>query len=157
MNAQTKIKATTPSPSYVTDGYGWAMAQSQLLRERHFSGADWDNIIEEIECVGRRERSEYESHLIRVLTHMIKWDAHPERRGISWWLSIMNGRDKAERFLAKNWSLKPHLEEIFTDALRYARRRAAQETGIDRNRIDAVEVTYEDAISKPVPRPESDD
>ncbi len=155
MNAPARIQ-TPESPDYNADGYGWAMAQAELLRGHRFGEADWENIIEEIECVGRRERSEYESHLIRILAHMIKWEVQPERRGMSWWLSIMNGRDDAERFLSKNPSLKPLLTEIFLDALRYAQRQAARETGISNRTVEAVDLSYQDAISRRVQRPDSE-
>jgi Domain of unknown function DUF29 len=157
MNAQIKIKAAKPSPDYDADGYGWAMAQADLLRQHRFSEADWENIIEEIDCVGRRERSEYESHLTRVLAHMIKWEVQPERRGMSWWLSIMNGRRDAERFLKVNPSLKPVQNAIFAEALKYARRQAIDETGVPKSRVEAVVFSYEDAISKSIPRPEGED
>ena len=153
MNAPAKIASALPA-DYNSDGYGWAMAQAELLRRQRFSEVDWENIIEEIECVGRRERSEYESHLIRVLAHMIKWEAQPEHRGMSWWLSIMNGRRDAERFLKVNPSLKPVLDDIFSDAVKYARRQAADETGLPQASIDAVDLSYRDATSKPVLRPD---
>ena len=155
MNPPARLQ-TPASPDCNADGYGWAMAQADLLRRGRFGEADWENIVEEIECVGRQERSEYESHLIRVLTHMIKWEVQPECRGMSWWLSIMNGRDDAERSLSKNPSLKPILGEIFTDALRYARRQAARETGIASLTVEAVDLSYEDAASRPLERPVTD-
>ena len=130
------------------------MAQAALIGARQFDQVDWENVAEEIESVGRRERGEYESHLIRILAHLIKWEAQPERRGMSWWLSIMDGRDNAERFLKANPSLKPHLEEIFHDALKYARRQAERETGLRRAQVTAIALSYEDAVSKPIDRPE---
>jgi Domain of unknown function DUF29 len=151
------VRITVPkSPSYEKDGYGWAMAQAKLLREGRFEEIDLENIIEEIECVGKRERSEYGSHLIRILTHMIKWEVQPERRGMSWWLSIVNGRDEAERCLLENPSLKSFLPEIHGNATKYARRKARTETGLPDAVINAVEISYEDAISRDIPRPEGE-
>lgn len=155
MNKSVRI-IIPKSPSYDDDSYGWAMAQAELLREGRFDEIDLKNIIEEIECVGNRERNEYESQLTRILAHMIKWEVQPQRRGMSWWLSIMNGRDEAEICLQKNPSVKPHLDTIYNNALKYARRLAERETGLPKEAIDAVEISYTDAISREIPRPEGE-
>jgi Domain of unknown function DUF29 len=158
MNKPAKIVAAPPlpCPDYHTDGYGWAMAQAAIIRERRLGSIDWQNVAEEIESVGKRERSEYTSHMIRVMAHLIKWEAQPERRGMSWWISIMNGRDDAERFLKANPSLKPLLDEIHTDALEYARRQAARETDLSRELIDSITLSRDDAVSREIKRPKGD-
>jgi Domain of unknown function DUF29 len=158
MNKPAKIRAAPPLPypDYHTDGYGWAMAQAAILREGRLDSIDWENVAEEIESVGKQERSEYTSHMIRILAHMIKWEAQPERRGMSWWLSIMNGRDDAERFLKANPSLKPLLDEIHEDALNYARRQATRETNLPRSLVDSISVSLDEAVNREIPRPESD-
>jgi Domain of unknown function DUF29 len=151
------VRITVPkTPAYDEDGYGWAMAQADLLRKGRFAEIDLENIVEEIECVGKRERSEYQSHLIRVIAHMIKWEVQPDRRGMSWWLSIMNGRDEAERFLEKNPSLKAHLDDIHREATRYARRQVYRDTGLPDDVINMVEINYHDTINRDIPRPEGE-
>ena len=157
MNKPAKIAAPTVSPDYNADGYGWAMAQGALLRQRQFDAIDWDNVAEEIETVGRSERSAYSSQLVRVLLHMLKWEAQPERRGMSWWLSIMNGRDDALRALRENPSLKPELGDIHQNSLDYARRKAWIESGIARSVFDAIEISPADAFEREFPRSESND
>jgi hypothetical protein len=158
MNKPAKIMAEPPVqyPVYKTDGYGWAMAQAAISRAGRLDSIDWENVAEEIESAGKQERSEYTSHMIRVLQHMIKWEALPERRGMSWWLSIMNGRDDAERFLKGNPSLKPLPDEIHEDALHYARRQAARETELHQDIIDSIPLSRDDAVSREIPRPEGD-
>ena len=69
---------------YDKDGYGWAMEQAALLRARRFSEIDLENIAEEIESVGKSERRTLESHLSRLMMHLLKWQYQPERRGNSW-------------------------------------------------------------------------
>ncbi len=158
MNKPAKIREAPPLPypDYHTDGYGWAMAQAAILREGRLDSIDWENVAEEIESVGKQERSEYTSHMIRVLAHMIKWEVQPERRGMSWWLSIMNGRDEAERFLKANPSLKPLLDDIHEDALNYARRQAARETDLPRTLIDSISISRDEAATREILRPEGD-
>jgi hypothetical protein len=158
MNKMAKIPAEPPTgyPDYAKDGYGWAMAQAAIIRAGRLDSIDWENVAEEIESVGRSERSEYTSHMIRVIAHLIKWDVQPERRGMSWWLSIMNGRDDAERFLKSNPSLKPLLDEIHKEALSYARRQAERETNLPRALIEGVDLSRDDVVNRDIPRPEGD-
>jgi hypothetical protein len=143
-------------PDYHKDGFGWAMAQAAIIREGRIDSIDWENVAEEIESVGRSERSEYVSHMIRVLQHMIKWEVQPERRGMSWWLSIINGRSDAERVLDQNPSLKPARDEMHQEALKYARRKTVAETGIDSKLINALVISQDEAANLEIPRPESD-
>ena len=157
MNKPAKIARTTPSPAYDADGYGWAIAQGKLLRERRFDAIDWDNVAEEIETMGRSERSAYRSQLERVLLHMLKWEAQPERRGVSWWLSITNGREEALQTLSENPSLKPEQFDIHKAALDRARRQAWGETGIPKSVFDAIKISQSDAFERDIPRPEGED
>ncbi|MEP6785921.1 MAG: DUF29 domain-containing protein [Sphingomonadales bacterium] len=157
MNKPAKIKTSSISPDYDADGYGWAMAQGKLLRERRFDAIDWDNVAEEIETMGRSERGVYRSQLVRVLLHMFKWETQPERRSVSWWLSIVNGREEALQALKENPSLKPELSDIHKAALDKARRQAWAETGIPKSVFDAIEIPQSDAFDREIPRPESDD
>jgi Domain of unknown function DUF29 len=158
MNKPSKIVAAQPVayPGYQKDGYGWAMAQGALLRERRFDCIDWDNIAEEIETMGRSERRAYKSQLIRVLIHMLKWEAQPERRGKSWWLSIVNGRKLALEILDENPSLKHDLPDLFTTALESAREDAMNETGLPQSVFDAIDITLADAFDRHYERPEGD-
>ena len=158
MNKPAKLFAAPPVayPDYDQDGYGWAMAQASIIRAGRLDSIDWENVAEEIESLGRQERSEYVSHMIRVLLHMIKWELQPNRRGMSWWLSIINGRADAERVLDRNPSLKPMLEDMHQEALRYARRKATAETGIESALVDAVAISRDAATSQEIPRPDGD-
>ena len=45
--------AKTSSKLYQRDGYAWAKEQAEALRHRNLDQIDWDNVIEEIESVGR--------------------------------------------------------------------------------------------------------
>jgi Domain of unknown function DUF29 len=147
---------TIDYPDYDKDGYGWAMAQAAIIRAGRLDSIDWENVAEEIESVGRSERSQYTGHMIRILAHIIKWEVQPDRRGMSWWLSIMNGRDDAERFLKENPSLKPIIDEIHQDALTYAKRQAVRETDLPRALIESISPSREDAINREFPRPKGD-
>ena len=47
------------------DFYAWMVEQSRLLRAGEFSAIDAVNIAEEIESIGRSDRRELKSRLVR--------------------------------------------------------------------------------------------
>ena len=144
MNAQTKIKAAPPTPAYDADGYGWAMAQGQLLRERQLDSIDWDNVAEEIETMGRSEYDSVESALRVALMHILKWEYQPMLRSRSWAGSITVQLRHFDRRLHKNPGLKAQLEQILADAYHDARYEAAAETGFDIDTFPVNPPTWED-------------
>ncbi|MBS0312552.1 MAG: DUF29 domain-containing protein [Proteobacteria bacterium] len=118
------------SPPYELDGYGWAKAQARLLSERRFEAVDLANIIEEIESVGKRERSTVRSALRVLMMHILKWQHQPERRSRSWALSIASQRLAYQDAIGDNPSLKGELDAIRTEAYRRSRIEAAAETDL---------------------------
>ncbi|MCY4187445.1 MAG: DUF29 family protein [Bryobacterales bacterium] len=56
---------------YRQDGWSWAQQQAEALRRRDLQSIDWDNVIEEIESVGRAERGRWISHCARAIEHML--------------------------------------------------------------------------------------
>ena len=47
--------------SYDSDFYGWTQEQADLLRSGRLTELDTQNLLAEIEAMGRRERRELES------------------------------------------------------------------------------------------------
>jgi hypothetical protein len=52
---------TTVRADYEADFFAWTQDQAQLLRARGRLGLDWDNLAEEIESMGRRDRRALEA------------------------------------------------------------------------------------------------
>lgn len=50
-------------------------------------------IEELIDALSRSDRRALRSHLVRLMTHAIKWQSQPEARSLSWSASIRNARD----------------------------------------------------------------
>ena len=74
-----KALTRKPEPSlYETDVAAWADEQARLLRaaaagdQESRARIDWENVIEEIETLGRTERRELLSHLEIILIHLLK-------------------------------------------------------------------------------------
>jgi hypothetical protein len=118
------------SACYETDFYLWTQQQAGLLRQGLIATVDIENIAEEIESMGKSERHALGSYLKNILMHLLKWQYQPERRGNSWKLSIINGRDGIERSLEYSPSLAPQLTTMATAEYRRARKMAAAETGL---------------------------
>ena len=118
--------------TYENDFYLWTQQQADLLRQGQFNRVDLDleNIAEEIESMGKRDRRSVSSYLQNVLLHLLKWRYQPERRGTSWRLSIENGRYQVVDLLEESPSLKPQLDALAAKEYRQARKNAAGETGL---------------------------
>lgn len=52
--------------NYERDYYQWTQAKVEALRERDYSSIDWDNLIEEIEDMGKSQKRAIESLLTPV-------------------------------------------------------------------------------------------
>lgn len=119
--------------NYDTDYYGWVTEQAGLLRAGQLQNSDLENIIEELETMGRSEKRALESRIIVLLTHLLKWQYQPTRRGKSWELTIKGQRANCADVLDDNPSLKSKLDELFTRSYSRAKIEAAKETGLDEN------------------------
>ena len=112
-----------------TDFYLWTQQQTALLRQGQFSALDTVQLMEEIEAMGGSERHALASYLKNILLHLLKWKYQPERRGASWRVSIINGRDGVERALEYSPSLARHLPAMVVAEYQRARKVATIETG----------------------------
>ena len=116
--------------AYSEDFYGWTQEQARLLREHRINELDLENLLEEIESMGKSEKRELESRLEVLLMHLLKWQYQPNFQGKSWELTIREQRAKSIRHLKENPSLKALLAEIFEYAYEGARMGAARQTGL---------------------------
>lgn len=116
---------------YDVDFFLWSQTQANLLREGKMDNLDYENLIEEIESLGRSEKRTLRSYLEKLMMHLLKTQFQPERNGRSWQLSIKNARRDFLDTLSENPSLKHKLSDIVLKAYESARNRAAIETGLD--------------------------
>lgn len=118
--------------TYETDFYGWTVEQAAALKAGDYGHLDIQNLIEEIETMGRSEKRALDSRLTILLAHLLKWQYQPARRGKSWQLTIEGQRLSFSDVLTDNPSLKPQLDAILVHAYARARIDAAKETGLDK-------------------------
>ncbi len=122
---------------YEKDFVEWVNKNVELLKEKAYDQVDWDNLIEEIEEMGNREKRTCVSYLAIILEHLYKWDklknlAGGEIAGDTWIDSIRNARigikdilsdypsikNEIHSYIDKAWGkAKIHLEEWIKDEI----------------------------------------
>ncbi|WP_373526259.1 DUF29 domain-containing protein [Nostoc sp.] len=112
---------------YDQDYYLWLRTTINQLRTGQFSVVDLDNLLEELETMGRREKRAIESLLIKLLEHLLKlkcWDNERERNQGHWKGEIRTFRREIKKALKDSPSLKPYILEIFDECYQDARTEA---------------------------------
>ena len=111
------------SQAYDEDVLEWSEHQARLLR-RHAAGQggnespDWENIIEEVESVGRSQLSAVRSLLVQALLHDLKCQAWPSSREVPHWRAEARGfRDDARRRFVPSMRQRIDVDELYRRAL----------------------------------------
>ncbi|MEH2161262.1 MAG: DUF29 domain-containing protein [Nostoc sp.] len=121
------IQSTTQT-LYDQDYYLWLMTTINQLRTGQFLSVDLDNLLEELETMGRSHKRTIESLLIKLLEHLLKlkcWDNERERNQGYWKGEIRTFRRDIKKALKDSPSLKPYILEIFDQSYQDARKEAS--------------------------------
>lgn len=116
---------------YDTDFYAWTQTQAKTLKAGLWEALDIENLVEELETLGRQERQELQNRLGILLGHLLKWQWQPENRSNSWRSTIREQRRRIDQLLADSPSLKPFLPEAVARAYQDGLDLAVRETGLD--------------------------
>lgn len=102
----------------------WIKKTVTALKNKNMETVDWDNLIEEIEDMGRSQKNALESYLQRLIEQILKlryWEQEKARCYRGWRSEVVNFRNRIKRILKKNPSLKNYLTEqypeIYQDAI----------------------------------------
>ena len=102
----------------------WIKKTVTALKNKNMETVDWDNLIEEIEDMGRSQKNALESYLQRLIEQILKlryWEQEKARCYRGWRSEVVNFRNRIKRILKKNPSLKNYLNEqhpeIYQDAI----------------------------------------
>lgn len=112
---------------YKQDFYSWTAQQAAALKRKDLAAIDWGNVIEEIEALGRAEKSSLTSHYANAVEHLLKLQYHGPRQAdsaVPWEISVRNARDGIEEVLEENPGLKNKRGEVFTRAWTRGRKAA---------------------------------
>ncbi len=111
--------------------YHTAVAIRDVLQEGNVDDAA-TGLEELIDALSRSERRALESHLKRLMTHVIKWKVQPERRSRSWRSTILSTRQEIARLQRRMPSLNRRvIEEDWDELMELARLEAEGETNLD--------------------------
>jgi hypothetical protein len=114
--------------TYEQDFYQWTQEQAELLKAGALSQLDVENLIEEIESMGKSQKRALMSRMTVLLMHLLKWDYQPDRRSGSWKSTIITQRKEIKRLLKDNPGLKSIITEMLTETYLDAAEIASAET-----------------------------
>lgn len=102
---------------YDEDFFLWTQAQAEALREAGRAGVnasvDWENVAEEIESLGRRDRREARSLIFDILLFFIKLQASSQiDRRDDWKNRVRDLRWRLEQIFEDSPSLKAQLFQL---------------------------------------------
>jgi hypothetical protein len=130
MTATTPLSSTT---LYDQDFYLWLTTTAEQLKQGKLTDVDWENLIEEIESMGKSQKNALKSLLTVLIEHLLKliyWEAERERNANHWSREITTFRQQILDLLVDSPSLKPYIQEIFPESYDFARRRLARAMGV---------------------------
>lgn len=121
---------TTSQTLYEVDFAEWVEQTAQLLRLGNFREVDIENLVEEIESLGKRDRRELISRLIVLMSHLLKWQYQSIKQSNSWRSTINEQRHQIQLILEDSPSLKRYLVEQLPKGYKPAIKQAALETNL---------------------------
>lgn len=106
----------TDKSLYDTDFYQWVFHNANLLRQGKFTEIDIDNVVEELESIGRSEKRELRNRLSVLIIHLLKWQYYSENHSKRWITAINFQRMNIELLLEDSPSLKDKIDLTIKEA-----------------------------------------
>ncbi|MBD2544432.1 DUF29 domain-containing protein [Planktothricoides raciborskii] len=116
------ITLTNLKQLYEIDDSQWLEEIVKLLKNQQFKEIDWENLIEELEDLGKEKKNAVVSLLEQVIRHLLLleyWPSEREYNQLHWQEEIYNFRIQLKRRLTTNLRnyLESELNSIYQDAL----------------------------------------
>jgi hypothetical protein len=121
----------TDKTLYETDYNLWVLETVAKLKSQDLDGLDWDNLIEEVEDLSRRDKKKLKSLLRLLCEHLLKlvyWRSELQRNEGHWRRKIRNFRKQINDELEGSPSLRNYLSDIFNKCYRDGRELAADQS-----------------------------
>lgn len=120
---QAKTRKSLNASLYETDFLLWTEETVAKLKARDFDHVDLENLIEEIESLGKSDKKEIRSRLTTLIAHLLKriYVNMPQEFN-GWERTIRNQRTDLELALMDSPSLKTIWNDAFDVAFRLALR-----------------------------------
>jgi hypothetical protein len=132
---------------YEIDAHQWLEETIELLKANRFNDLDLENLIEELEALGRNDKNAVESLLEQVIRHLLLlqyWTEKFENNEYHWKAEIIGFRTQLKRKLTTNLRnhLAQELSSLYQDALAYVK----QKTGLKVNFPQECPYTFEQLL-----------
>ncbi len=121
---------------YDTDYNLWLIETIKHLQNRDIDALDWENLIDEVVDLGKREKRKIESLLIKLLEHLLILQYWQEARELNrghWEREITNFRLQIIRQLADSPSLQGYLQEKLPQCYEDGRKLASKHSQLPIN------------------------
>lgn len=116
--------------SYQQDLNLWREQTINKIRQGNYQEIDWENLIEELEDMGKSEKRAFRNNLMVLLAHLLKlkvqFDA-PDTMKRSWYNSVDEHRARIKDDLLDNPSYKATLTNTIKEAYKKAIKLAIKE------------------------------
>lgn len=122
---------------YEEDFVLWTEKTAELLKRKEFDLVDWENLIEEVECMGKSERQAITSLLTVLIEHLLKlsyWESEKERNARHWIVEIAAFRSQLEQKI-DSATLVNHARDSWDKAYLTARKSLINARIVDKNAI----------------------
>lgn len=111
---------------YEVDDDQWLEQTINLLKNHQFQQLDLDNLIEELEDLGREKKNAVASPLEQIIRHLLLlqyWTTEAEYNTVHWQEEIYNFRTQLRRTITTNLRkyLEDELTSIYQDALGFVK------------------------------------
>ncbi|MEL6138331.1 MAG: DUF29 domain-containing protein [Cyanobacteria bacterium J06626_23] len=149
MSAEAKPKLTS---LYDIDFQCWIDQTVEQLKTHDFGSLDLENLIEEIESLGKLDKRAVSSYLRRLCEHLLKiecWELERETCFRGWRIEVQNFRLQIRDILKDNPGLKNYLKSNFAEEYRDGRKLLLNSSNLDPSFVpEAPAFTLEQALDE---------
>lgn len=96
----------------------WVEQIKLAIQNQDFENMDWENLLDEIDDMGKSEKRSLDSYMQRLIEHILKlkyWETEKARCSNGWKREVTNFRNRIKRILKKNPSLNNYLTAEYPD------------------------------------------
>lgn len=96
----------------------WIEHTKTALTNKDIKNMDWENLLDEVDDMGKSEKRLLESYLERLIEHILKLQyqkSEYERNYKHWQVEVNNFRNRIKRLLRRSPSLNKYMKEIYAE------------------------------------------
>ncbi len=129
----TVIEKTNLKELYEIDDYLWIQETVELLKQKRLDELDLENLIEELEDLGRERKLAVKSLLQQIIRHLLLlqyWDDERERNYRHWKSEVTSFRMQINDRMTRNFYnyLTDNLSSIYQKSRKYVRDKSGLDT-----------------------------